>query len=93
MKLLRSYSTFKPCYQILQELTYLISLISPRADSQLRAQTDQGRALLISPFKLSSSIQFTVGKISLCCAVYSRAHSITLRPGQSARSIRWRKLN
>ena len=27
------------------------------------------------------------------CAVYSRARSITLRPGQSARSIRGRELN
>ena len=31
--------------------------------------------------------------LTLCCAVYSRARSITLRPGQSARSIRGRKLN
>ena len=32
-------------------------------------------------------------QLTLCCAVYSRAHSITLRPGQSARSIRGRELN
>ena len=31
--------------------------------------------------------------LTLCCAVYSRARSITLRPGQSARSIRGRELN
>ena len=29
-------------------------------------------------------------QLTLCCAVYSRAHGITLRPGQSARSIRGR---
>ena len=29
-------------------------------------------------------------QLTLCCAVYSRARSITLRPGQSARSIRGR---
>ena len=28
--------------------------------------------------------------LPLCCAVYSRARSITLRPGKSARSIRGR---
>ena len=38
--------------------------------------------------KLGKDLQLT-----LCCAVYSRARSITLRPGQSARSIRGRKLN
>ena len=32
-------------------------------------------------------------QLTLCCAVYSRARSITLRPGQSARSIRGRELN
>ena len=32
-------------------------------------------------------------QLPLCCAVYSRARSITLRPGQSARSIRGRELN
>ena len=38
----------------------------------------------------------TFGKdrqLTLCCAVYSRARSITLRLGQSARSIRGRELN
>ena len=38
----------------------------------------------------------TFGKdcqLTLCCAVYSRARSIILRPGQSARSIRGRELN
>ena len=32
-------------------------------------------------------------QLTLCCMVYSRARSITLRPGQSARSIRGRELN
>ena len=32
-------------------------------------------------------------QLTLCCAVYSRAHSITLSQGQSARSIRGRELN
>ena len=33
-------------------------------------------------------------QLTLCCAVYSRARSsITLRPGQNARSIRGRELN
>ena len=32
-------------------------------------------------------------QLTLYCAVYSRARSITLRPGQSARSIRGRELN
>ena len=32
-------------------------------------------------------------QLTLCCAVYSRVRSITLRPGQSARSIRGRELN
>ena len=32
-------------------------------------------------------------QLPLCCAVYSRARSITLRPGQSARSIRGHELN
>ena len=32
-------------------------------------------------------------QLTLCCAVYSRARSTTLRPGQSARSIRGRELN
>ena len=32
-------------------------------------------------------------QLTLCCAVYSRARSITLRPGQSARSIRGSELN
>ena len=32
-------------------------------------------------------------QLPLCCAVYSRARSITLRPGQSAQSIRGRELN
>ena len=48
------------------------------------------------------TIQFTVGKVSSINivlrglfegAVYSRARSITLRPGQSARSICGRELN
>ena len=32
-------------------------------------------------------------QLMLICAVYSRARTITLRPGQSARSIRGRELN
>ena len=32
-------------------------------------------------------------QLTLYCAVYSRARSITLRPRQSARSIRVRELN
>ena len=32
-------------------------------------------------------------QLKLCCAVYSRARSKTLRPGQSSRSIRGRELN
>ena len=32
-------------------------------------------------------------QLTLCCAVYSRARSITLRPAQSARSIQGRELN
>ena len=32
-------------------------------------------------------------QLTLCCAVYSRARSITLMPGQSVRSIRGRELN
>ena len=38
----------------------------------------------------------TFGKdrqLTFCCAVYSRARSITLEPGQSAWSIRGRELN
>ena len=32
-------------------------------------------------------------QLTLCCAVYSRARSITLRPGQSAQSIQGCELN
>ena len=32
-------------------------------------------------------------QLTLCCAVYSRVRSITLRPGQCAQSIRGRELN
>ena len=53
-------------------------------------------ARLISIAKLNTIKLHKFGKdrqLPLCCAVYSRARSITLRPGQSARSIRGRKLN
>ena len=43
-------------------------------------------ACLIS---IAQKVIHTFGKdrqLTLCCAVYSRAHSITLRPGQSARA-------
>ena len=55
-----------------------------------------GHARLISIAKrtLSKVIHKYGGKdrqLILCCAVYSRARSITLRLGQSARSIRGRE--
>ena len=53
-------------------------------------------ARLISIAKLDTKVIHKFGKdrhLTLCCAVYSRARSITLRPGQSARSIRGRELN
>ena len=42
---------------------------------------------------IAQKVVHTFGKdrqLPLCCTVYSRARSITLRPGQSARSIRGR---
>ena len=42
---------------------------------------------------IAQKVIHTFGKdrqLTLCCTVYSRARSITLRPGQSARSIRGR---
>ena len=53
-------------------------------------------AHLISIAKLNTKYIHNFGEdsqLTLCCAVYSRARSITLRPGQSARSIRGRELN
>ena len=46
--------------------------------------------------KTGSKVIPTFGKdrqLPLCCAVYSKARSITLRLGQSAWSIRGRELN
>ena len=45
---------------------------------------------------IAQEVIHTFGKdrqLTLCCAVYSRARNITLRPGQSARSIRGSELN
>ena len=68
-------------------------------------RTDQGRALLFQPcqfimerahlISIAQKVIHKLGKdrqLTLCCAVYSRACSITLRPGQSARSIQGREL-
>ena len=53
-------------------------------------------AHLISIAKLNTKVIRKFGKdrqSNLPCSVYSRARSITLRPGRSARSIRGRELN
>ena len=67
-----------------------------------RARTNRGRLpcqFIMDHVRLISIAQKVIHKfgkdrqLTLCCAVYSRARSITLRPGQSARSIRGRELN
>ena len=57
---------------------------------------EHARLISIAKLKTLSKVIHKFGKdrqLPLCCAVYSRARSITLRPGQSARSIRGRELN
>ena len=69
-------------------------------------RTDRGPALLFQPcqfimdharlISIAQKVIHKFGKdrqLTLCCSVYSRARTITLRPGQSARSIRGRELN
>ena len=80
--------------KVTQRRTQYIQSIKPRAE-QSRARTDRGHALLFQPcqfimeharlISIAQKVIHTFGKdhqLTLCCAVYSRARSITLEAGK-----------
>ena len=80
---------------------FLLTCIKTTTRNEL-ARLGMGNIFLVMEharlISIAQKVIHTFGKdrqLTLCCAftVYSRARSITLKPGQSARSIRGRELN